>query len=137
MLASISSILRLSFALLKLRSQLLTALNWLPSMATTASENMSSCWHSTMNWRRTLRIALPLSLRACFVELSPYKLRTRACFLLVHIIPELFLWLAFIYSARTVSNNAYLALIFRKGQKLDFFNDGYGAFITPFLRRTS
>jgi hypothetical protein len=43
MLDSIYCILRLSLASVKLRSLLLTALNWLPSIATIASENRSSC----------------------------------------------------------------------------------------------
>lgn len=34
-------------ALVKLRSRLLTALNLLPSMAMSASENNPACWHST------------------------------------------------------------------------------------------
>src|SRR4029453_6956542 len=58
-----SPIRRCSLALVKLRSRLLTALNLLPSMATSASENRPSCWHSTTNWRQTARIAFPLSLR--------------------------------------------------------------------------
>lgn len=63
MLDSISSIRRCSLVLVKLRSRLLTALNLLPSMATSASENKPSCWHSTTNCRQTPRMALPLFLR--------------------------------------------------------------------------
>jgi hypothetical protein len=70
MFDSISSILRFSYALVKLRSLLFTALNLLPSMATTASENRSSCWHKTTNRRQALRIALPLSLRKFAIVLK-------------------------------------------------------------------
>ena len=63
MLSSIWTKRRFILAGVKFLSRLLTALNLLPSMATMASENNSSSRHSTMNWRHTLRIAAPLSLR--------------------------------------------------------------------------
>ncbi|MNT78324.1 hypothetical protein D3C72_2175490 [compost metagenome] len=47
----------------KLRSRLLTALNLLPSMATTASVNSFNSRHSITKRRQTLRIPLPLSRR--------------------------------------------------------------------------
>ncbi|CKR07622.1 Uncharacterised protein [Mycobacterium tuberculosis] len=47
----------------KLRSRLLTALNLLPSMATTACEKSFICRHSTMKLRHALRMPLPLSRR--------------------------------------------------------------------------
>ena len=63
MLASISTILRLSLTLVRLRSRLLTALNLLPSIATTVSEKRFSCWPRTTNWRQTFVMDLPLSLQ--------------------------------------------------------------------------
>lgn len=48
---------------MKLLSRLLTALNLLPSMAMIDWEKRSRLRQSTTNWRQTLRMALPLSLR--------------------------------------------------------------------------
>src|SRR5208282_2401841 len=63
MLSSICAIRRCILAEVKFLSRLFTALNLLPSMATIASANRFSRRHSTTNWRHTLRIAAPLSLR--------------------------------------------------------------------------
>jgi transposase, IS5 family len=53
------------------RGTRLTALNLLPSMATTACVNSFSSWHSTTNWRQTLRIAAaPLSRRKSAIVLN-------------------------------------------------------------------
>ena len=48
---------------LKFLSRLLTALNLLPSIATTPSANSCSRRHSKTNSRQTLRMAVPWSLR--------------------------------------------------------------------------
>ena len=60
---------RCSLARVKFLSRLLTALNLLPSMATMASVNSSSLRHRTTNYRQTLRISLPLSLRKLAIVL--------------------------------------------------------------------
>ena len=70
MLSSIAAIRRFIFALVKFLSRLLTALNLLPSIATSAWLNRLSCRHSTMNWRQTCRIARPLSLRKLAIVLK-------------------------------------------------------------------
>jgi hypothetical protein len=64
MLVSTCSRRRLFLLAVKLRSRLLTALNFLPSMATIASENRSGWRHNSTNWLQTLRIALAFSLPA-------------------------------------------------------------------------
>jgi hypothetical protein len=57
MLSSDRCIRALSLRSVKFLSQLLTALNLLPSMATIASEKSFRLRHKTMNSRQTLRIA--------------------------------------------------------------------------------
>src|SRR6266542_1536583 len=86
MLSSICTIRRCIFAGVKFLSRLFTALNLLPSMATIASVNRSSLRHSTMNWRHTLRIAGPLSLRKLAMVLKsgitsrhPHELDVALC----------------------------------------------------------
>ena len=71
MLDSISSMRRCNLALVKFRSRLLTALNLLPSMATSGfGEQTQAAGTSTTNCRQTLRIALPLSLRNLAIVLK-------------------------------------------------------------------
>ena len=57
MLCSSCSMRALSLRSVKFLSRLLTALNLLPSMATTASVDRFICRHSTTNCRQTWRIA--------------------------------------------------------------------------------
>ncbi len=63
MLASTSAIRRCILAFVKFLSRLFTALNLLPSMATSVSVRRFSFLHSSTNSRHTSRIASPLSLR--------------------------------------------------------------------------
>ena len=63
MLASTCSMRFLSLATVKFLSRLLTALNLLPSIATTAWVNRFRRRHSVTNWLHTALIAGPLSRR--------------------------------------------------------------------------
>ena len=63
MLASVCSIRLATLATVKFLSRLLTALNLLPSMATTAWVNSLSPRHSSTNCAQAARIAGPLSRR--------------------------------------------------------------------------
>jgi len=54
----------------KFLPRLLTALNLLPSMATTASRNKPSCRLSSINSRQTFRMASPLSRRKSAIVLK-------------------------------------------------------------------
>src|ERR1700758_2900288 len=63
MLASTCSRRLAILATVKFLSRLFTALNLLPSIATTARVNKPSWRHRTTNWAHTARIAAPLSRR--------------------------------------------------------------------------
>src|SRR3974390_576548 len=63
MLASTCSIRLATLATVKFLSRLLTALNLLPSMATTARVNKLNCRHSCKNCAQAARIAGPLPCR--------------------------------------------------------------------------
>src|SRR3954467_11232361 len=77
-LASSCARRRSTFARVKLRSRLLTALNLLPSMATLALVSRPMSGHSATNWAHTLRIADPLSLRKSAIVLSSGTNRPRS-----------------------------------------------------------
>src|SRR5512139_4188063 len=63
MLASTCSMRLATLATVKFLSRLLTALNRLPSSATTARVNRLRLRHKTTNWAQAARIAGPLSRR--------------------------------------------------------------------------
>src|SRR3954447_23980051 len=69
---------RSTFARVKLRSRLLTALNLLPSVATLALASSPMSRHSTTNWGQPWRIAAPLSLRKSAIVLSSGTNRPRS-----------------------------------------------------------
>ena len=69
MLSSICCRRRFIFARVKFLSRLFTALNLLPSIATSDSVNRLSPRHNTTNSRHTPRSALPLFLRNAAIVL--------------------------------------------------------------------